>query len=240
MRRGCGLVPGLCLEVMMLPLTVCMLLAKRLFARDFDDMWPCNASRGQSYREPVLFVHGYGGNESMWLAGRWFLRRRFDLFSVQVPDGAQCGMADELAVAVRDKVLAVLAATGHARVWLVGHGLGGLVAAAVALQDPGMVKGVVTLASPWQGVPLVTRVHAKREAETSPGSFFLTRLNAVPLPLPLLCVVATCDICVPPDMASPKWTSWQTVITRVCAGHASVALVPHTWRAVQTFLLESR
>jgi polyhydroxyalkanoate synthase len=111
---------------------------------------------------PVILVHGFAQNRYAWhLPERSFANhladRGFDVFNVdlrghgrsrELGSAAAAGVDDYIRGDLPALIDAVLAMTGHAKVFLVGHSLGGLCAAAAAALDPERVAAVVTVGSP--------------------------------------------------------------------------------------------
>jgi polyhydroxyalkanoate synthase subunit PhaC len=111
---------------------------------------------------PVILIHGFGQNRYAWHIPErsmvnYLADLGFDVFNVdlrghgrsaelgsELSRGVDCYIREDIP-AVIDRVLEL---TGFKRVFLVGHSLGGLCAAAVAARDPERVAGVVTLGSP--------------------------------------------------------------------------------------------
>jgi pimeloyl-ACP methyl ester carboxylesterase len=113
------------------------------------------AERNAHY--PVLLVHGYASNESVWPPLRHALAEAGFGHIVSLTYNSLA--ADPVAVAAEltNQALRALAATGAPRVHLVGHSLGGLIvryalAASTALSS--QTSGAVTIASPHRGVSL--------------------------------------------------------------------------------------
>ena len=71
------------------------------------------------------------------------------------------GIEDYAADKVRAKILQIKQLTGQDRILLIGHSMGGMVAGCYAERyaekDGVKIEHVVTIASPWQGSPLVDR-----------------------------------------------------------------------------------
>ncbi len=121
------------------------------------------AGRPAECRAAVLLIHGYGQNRYAWhLPLRSFAnhlaRAGFDVFNLDLRGhgrSAHLGAPRPLSPAeyVRDDLPRALAEvarlSGRARVFLVGHSLGGLVAYAAAPGLAGAVAGVATIGSPY-------------------------------------------------------------------------------------------
>ena len=98
----------------------------------------------------VLLIHGYGGDRNSWLFLQEPLAAGRRVYALDLPGHGTStkdvgdGSVDLLA----DAVLGVLDAIepSGASVHLVGHSLGGAVAAAVAARDPGWVRSLTLIA----------------------------------------------------------------------------------------------
>lgn len=92
----------------------------------------------------VVILHGLGSTEQDWLPVSRLLARRYRVTLVDLPGHGMSPMPEpfslDRAVAALDRALAE---TSDRPVILVGHSLGGLVAAAEALQHPERVRGLV-------------------------------------------------------------------------------------------------
>jgi pimeloyl-ACP methyl ester carboxylesterase len=105
---------------------------------------------------PVVLVHGYRSSGAGWspLVSRLHAAGFANVMAMHY-DGLSSGVP-ELAAALTQVVSASLASTGHTRVHLVGHSLGGLLSR-YAVQRLGLdrlTSTVVTVAAPERGVPI--------------------------------------------------------------------------------------
>jgi pimeloyl-ACP methyl ester carboxylesterase len=104
---------------------------------------------------PVVLVHGFLGHPSNFLALRGYLAtcgvRNFGAFTYGPRLDYQ-----RLALGLHETVAAVCEATGHRRVDVVAHSLGGLVARYLVEMtgDQGRVRRLVTLGSPYFASPI--------------------------------------------------------------------------------------
>ena len=95
---------------------------------------------------PVVFIHSLAGNTSQWRAQLAHLRPNRRAVAIDVRGhGRSAPPADEnyTIVSMAEDVKAVVNELGLERVILVGHSMGGLVAAAYAGRYPGQVAGVL-------------------------------------------------------------------------------------------------
>jgi pyruvate dehydrogenase E2 component (dihydrolipoamide acetyltransferase) len=98
----------------------------------------------------VLLIHGYGGDRNSWLFLQEPLAARSRVYALDLPGHGTStkdvgdGSVDLLADAVAG-VLDAIGASGPA-VHLVGHSLGGAVAAAVAARDPRRIRSLTLIA----------------------------------------------------------------------------------------------
>lgn len=111
---------------------------------------------------PVVLVHGFGQNRYAWhLPERSFANyladRGYDVFNVDLRGhGRSRELGARLSTGVDDYIRgdlpavidSVLELSGFARVFLLGHSLGGICVAAAGALDPERVAGVVTIGSP--------------------------------------------------------------------------------------------
>ena len=129
-------------------------------------------------RAPVILLHGYLANRGYFhpLVRRLEARGIAPVF-VPTASGVLYPIeryADEL----HGHIERIVAATGQARVVLVGHSMGGLVARAyVAKHGPARVARVVTLGAPHHGSWLARLGPGANAREMRPGSAFLVDLE---------------------------------------------------------------
>jgi pyruvate dehydrogenase E2 component (dihydrolipoamide acetyltransferase) len=103
--------------------------------------------------EPVVLLHGFGGDLNNWLFIAPALAGERAVYALDLPGhggsskDVGSGALDVLARAV----LQFLGAEGLERVHLVGHSLGGLVAATVALEHPERVRSLTLVAGAGLG-----------------------------------------------------------------------------------------
>jgi len=108
----------------------------------------------RNVRYPVLLVHGYASNESVWAPLRRALAEAGFGHIVSLTYNSLATDPVTVAAELTDQALRALAAAGAPRVHLVGHSLGGLIvryalAANTALSS--RTSGAVTIASPHHG-----------------------------------------------------------------------------------------
>jgi triacylglycerol esterase/lipase EstA (alpha/beta hydrolase family) len=109
---------------------------------------------GQGERVPVLLVHGYGCNSGYW-AHLVPLLDREGISHASVDLEPVAGSIDDYAPLIEERVQALCAATGAARIAIVAHSMGGLAARAwMRRYGSARVARVVTLGTPHHGTKL--------------------------------------------------------------------------------------
>jgi pyruvate dehydrogenase E2 component (dihydrolipoyllysine-residue acetyltransferase) len=96
----------------------------------------------------VLLVHGYGGDRNSWLFLQEPLAERYRVYALDLPGHGTSAkdVGDGSIEMLADTVLGVLNAIGVERAHLVGHSLGGAVAAAVTARHPVRVSSLILIA----------------------------------------------------------------------------------------------
>ena len=134
-------------------------------------------------RVPVLFIHGAGGTPQDW---RYFIgkldRTKYQAWVYYYPTGLPIDLS---ASWLNNFVTELHARYGFQQLVVAGHSMGGLVARRfIALNAQDYVKGLVTFATPWGGVP-VARLGASLGVyaipswrDLVPDSIFLRNVQA--------------------------------------------------------------
>ncbi|SEO68695.1 alpha/beta hydrolase fold [Trujillonella endophytica] len=157
-------------------------------------------------RVPVLLVHGLVDNRSIFTAMRRGLRRRGFAsvctwnYSPMLGDAAR-GAAD-----LGREIERICAQTGHERIHVVGHSLGGLIARYHLQRQDGArrVQSLITLGTPHQGSVLAHLLPTPLVRQLRPGSPLLREL-AEPAPqwsTPLTAIYSDLDQLVLPTSAA--------------------------------------
>lgn len=132
---------------------------------------------------PVLLLHGLFHNRACWLWTRFRLRRRGfkSLHAINLPPWYD---VERLTERVSKKVDELRHATGIDKIHLVGHSMGGMVARNYVQLRGGEQKidACVLLSSPNGGSKLAPFALTALGKHLLPGSAFLQRLAAAPLP----------------------------------------------------------
>jgi pimeloyl-ACP methyl ester carboxylesterase len=98
---------------------------------------------------PIVLIHGLGGTFRYWLESARRLARHYRVLVVDVPGfgGSDPAAVPFSMVAAGERVLAASEALGARRPVLVGHSLGGPIAALAAARSPERVAGVVLVST---------------------------------------------------------------------------------------------
>jgi pyruvate dehydrogenase E2 component (dihydrolipoamide acetyltransferase) len=123
---------------------------------------------------PILFVHGFGGDLQGWMFTQPMLAENRRAVALDLPGHGGSvkevgsGNAETLAAAVGD----ALAALDIERAHLVGHSMGGAIAATLALDDPERVASLTLIATAGLGPEIngafidgFVRAQRRREAQ---------------------------------------------------------------------------
>ncbi len=135
-----------------------------------------------STNRPILCIHGYGPLQTgeTWRTFGIFLREagltNFFTIDLKPPFGDVTKYAEQ----VRDRVERILRSTGHEKVDLIGHSMGGIVARYYieVLGGTSKVERCVTIGSPHHGTYAAILPVTKVARQLRPGSDFLAELNA--------------------------------------------------------------
>ena len=98
--------------------------------------------------EVVLLIHGYGGDRNSWLFLQEPLAARHRVYALDLPGHGTSSkdVGDGSVGTLAGAVIGVLDTIGAQRAHLVGHSLGGAVAAAVAARNPGRISSLTLIA----------------------------------------------------------------------------------------------
>lgn len=166
-----------------------------------DSIFSVKAVRRRAEKLPVMLVHGYRCNSGLW----WWLipRLRSAGFEVEAIDlePALVGI-DRFAEQLHQQIEACLRDTGSARLRLVTHSMGGLVARAY-LQRYGSqrVDKLVTLACGHHGTRLARLGCGRNAREMEPDSTWLAALRE-PAPVPTVTIWTAQDNFIAPQTSS--------------------------------------
>jgi pimeloyl-ACP methyl ester carboxylesterase len=213
-------------------------------------------------KKTVLLVHGSGFNQSEWIMGYLWLRRKYNVYALDyaglISNGENESILDYVEK-VRNKIEKIKYETGTKKITLIGHSMGGLIVSHYfeffSSIDNTDVEKVILIGSPVDGSPalniykkylaLAQRylvfaqkyfVLPQRYIEMSPESDFLKKLkNKIYLtdPNKYITFAATGDFFVPPNSAH---LCGQNNITFNYCGHYSIIANPFLWYAISKIL----
>ena len=170
---------------------------------------------------PLLLVHGVGVNDGVWFFLRRDLARRGLGPVYTINYGPPLAGIEHFAGQLAGRIDAICADTGAARVALIAHSMGGLVARAY-LRRVGAerVAALVTIGTPHHGSMLAWTFAGRCLAQMRPGNPWLADINraeSVPPPVPITSIWSRHDSMVAPQ-ASAKFA---------CARNIALAGIGH-------------
>lgn len=225
---------GVAWDVLVSPILAVSLLIRCLWLKGpMDEYWA-----RQPQLPPLIVVHGSGSSDHQALPAWWYLRRHFNVRTVQLNAFPWPDSSEDMHVyanRLNDRVTQVLAESpGFHQVWLLGVSMGGVVAGLVATQRPRDITGVITLGSPWRGTPAadILALDTARHAQFKPGSDFVAQLEArvAEEPFFILSIGSTADAWVPDEYAHPP--GQRSLRLQHPMGHLSGVLFPFAWRSI--------
>jgi triacylglycerol lipase len=179
---------------------------------------------------PILLIPGYCCNEAMWRPFQDRLRAAGRLVAGATLGPPFAGM-DELADRLDEEIDRLLAATGAAKVVLVGHSMGGLVArACLARRGPDRVAALITTGTPHHGSKLARLGLGRDAREMEPGSAWLRALNGRPPPVPTHSIWSARDEFVVPRDSARLDGARETMLA--LPGHFGILRAPQVLEAV--------
>lgn len=164
--------------------TLCMIvcewgafIANFVVLSPFENLWMGpDRLRQSAERPPLLLVHGYGCSRAAW----WWLRHRLEAHGWVVATINLEPIYTDIEHYVEPltrRIDDVLAATGAARLILVGHSMGGLaIRAYLRRHGADKVVRVVTLGTPYGGSELARIGFGANGRQMVPGNDWLVRL----------------------------------------------------------------
>lgn len=176
------------------------------------------APRGDGH--PVLALPGFLASDlSMAPLRRYLAELGYDAQAWRI--GRNIGGIAKMRIALRERLAGIHAASGR-KVSIVGWSLGGVYARDLALQAPGMVRNVITLASPFANdvrATNATRLYEMLSGESAGDNPALEQAIAGDLPVPATSIYSKTDGIV----------NWRTCLLRpsATAENIEVRLASH-------------
>ena len=155
---------------------------------------------------PVVLVHGVLVNDGVWFTLRRYLARHGVGAVYTINYGPPYGDIEHFAEQLDAKIETVCAVTGAARVLIVGHSMGGLVARAYLRQrGPARIERIITIGTPHHGSVFARGVIGRCLAQMRPGNAWLAELNrdeATAATVPIKSIWSRHDSLVAPQASS--------------------------------------
>jgi len=175
------------------------------------DGWRGSASRPAN---PVLLIHGVVCNRGIWrpMAAALQAHGFGPIRAVNLEP--LLGNIDSHAAYVANEIRQLRRDCGGARVAIIAHSMGGLVARNVLrLLGPDDISRIVTLGSPHHGTSLARALPGLPYRQMEPGSAWLAELNAAQeghFRVPVTCIYSANDI-----LVRPPWSAALEGTTRI-------------------------
>jgi triacylglycerol esterase/lipase EstA (alpha/beta hydrolase family) len=154
-------------------------------------------------QQPIVLVHGVLVNDGVWFTMRRHLARHAVGAVYSINYGPPYGDIEHFAEQLGAKIESVCAATGAARVFLVCHSMGGLVARAYLRQrGPMRIVRIITIGTPHHGSVFARALIGRCLAQMRPGNAWLAELNrdeTKPPPVPITSIWSRHDSLVAPQ-----------------------------------------
>lgn len=174
---------------------------------------------------PVLLVHGFFSNGGFWWGIKHWLRDKgmSNLYTVNL-EPEFCDL-DDLSARLEHRIEQVCGISGHDRLVLVAHSMGGLVCRAyLQSAGPHRVAGMITMGSPHQGTALARLLPGRNVSQMRRGSQWLrtlARKEGGAAPVPTRNIYSHHDNIVAPQNSGVL--SWAANLPLVGMGHLAMA-----------------
>lgn len=196
---------------------------------------PARATPTSGLRHPpVILVPGYGLNRGTFIFLAIYLRRRGWPWVWGLNNRPHSASVETYVDRLAQRVQQVLAATGATRVDLVGHSMGGAIAALYIHERGGAehVRRLVTLGTPWRGTAIHVLGMRRQARDLAPDSSVIARIQHVEVPItgvwsPDDFIVIPVQNAVPPQGRAVEIAS---------TGHLQMLLSARVFRAVAAAL----
>lgn len=155
---------------------------------------------------PLLLVHGVLVNDGVWFAFRRDLARRGIGPVYAINYGPPLADIEHFSGQLKTRIDAICAATGAARVALIGHSMGGLVSRAYLRRfGAARIASLTTIGTPHHGSMLAWTFFGCCLAQMRPGSRWLAGINGAESetpPVPTLSIWSRHDSMVAPQASA--------------------------------------
>lgn len=205
--------------------------AHALFTLMIPSGWLPFSPQGRGARRPVVLVPGYLMNRSCWTFFTVYLRNRGFGWLHAINNRPFNAPIDQFAQNLDREVDALRLASGAERVDVVGHSMGGVIAAHWILHYGGAdkVNRLVTLGSPLSGTKMATYATLREGRDLFPDSAVIQGLG--PLPCPATHLWSEHDhLVIPTENAVPIWAG--ETLRLPWMGHLEMLMNLRAFRAV--------
>lgn len=163
-------------------------------------------------KNPILLIHGSGASHAEWLVCKKYITKalhKHDIYAFSMTNNRVPSKMDNHVIEeFTNRTIPNLEKIYHKynkSVILIGHSMGGLVAVDLLREYSDMIKSIITISSPLQGAPLLTKFpfnklcNSNRHKQMTPESIFIKKMHnlAMNTSVKILCYGSANDIHVP-------------------------------------------
>jgi predicted alpha/beta hydrolase family esterase len=195
------------------------------------------SNKSECTKKPILLIYSSDLCDMLLVFIKWIFLRKYEVHTIKLPNKSLSK------ISVQNTLKKIYDQTGQP-VNLIGHSIGGLIAAKYAKTK--YVNIVITISTPFRGTPLFRYLtyNYNWKNEILPNSKFLTSLHheissqalTKGMLVPIICIGSKNDISAPLPWCSTYESKNCYNIGR--AGHLSILFIPKLWKLVDRLIIK--